>query len=45
MLTIMEKISDILIFDEEPTKGLDDMKLTAEGKHPINFTQSRIEFA
>ena len=29
-----------LILSEEPTKGLDDTKLTAEAKYPINFTQS-----
>ena len=29
-----------LILSEVPTKGLDDTKLTAEAKYPINFTQS-----
>ena len=39
-----DKNRDILIFCEEPTKGLDDIKLTAEAKSPINFTQSGKEF-
>ena len=30
----------ILILGEGPTQGLDDTKLTAEVKYPINFTQS-----
>ena len=30
----------ILILGEEPTQGLNDTVLTAEAKHPINFTQS-----
>ena len=30
----------ILILGEEPTQGLNDTALTAEAKHPINFTQS-----
>ena len=30
----------ISIRGEIPTQGLDDMTLTAEGKYPINFTQS-----
>ena len=29
----------ILIFDEGPTQGLDDITLTTEVKYPINFTQ------
>ena len=33
------KRKNILIFGEEPTDGLDDT-VTAEGKYPINFTQS-----
>ena len=36
---IDNKGKDILILGEEPTQGLDDTKLTAETKHPINFTQ------
>ena len=30
---------DILILREGPARGLDDNTLTAEAKHPINFTQ------
>ena len=37
---IDNKITDILILGEGPTQGLDDTTLTAEGKHPINSTQS-----
>ena len=33
------KKKDILILGEEPTQGLDDTKLTAEAKYPINFAQ------
>ena len=35
---------DILILGEGPTQGLDDTTLTAEAKHPINFTQSGKRF-
>ena len=35
------KGTDILIFGEGPTQGLDDTTLTAEAKYAINFTQSR----
>ena len=35
---------DILTLGEGPTQGLDDMTLTAEAKHPINFTQSGKKF-
>ena len=38
------KNKDILILGEEPTQGLDDTTLTAEGKYPINFTQPRKRF-
>ena len=34
------KKKDILVLGEEPTQGLDDTTLTAEAKHPINFTES-----
>ena len=39
------KAKDILIIGEEPTKGLDDTTLTAEPKHPVNFTQSGKRFS
>ena len=32
------KIEDTLILGEGTTLGLDDTALTAEAKHPINFT-------
>ena len=35
---------DILILGEGPTQELDDATLTAEAKHPINFTQPRKRF-
>ena len=35
---------DILILGEGPTQGLDDTTLTAEAKHPINFTESGKRF-
>ena len=38
------KNKDILILGEGPTQGLGDISLTAEAKHPINFTQSRKRF-
>ena len=38
---IDDKNKDILILGEGPTQGLDDTKLTAEAKYPINFTQPR----
>ena len=38
------KGKDILILGEGPTQGLDDTKLTAEAKYPINFTQSGKRF-
>ena len=31
---------DILILAKAPTQGLDDTRLTAVPKYPINFTQS-----
>ena len=34
------KGKDILILAEGPTQGLDDTRLTAVPKYPINFTQS-----
>ena len=37
---IDNKNKDILISVERPTQGLDDITLTAEWKHPINFTQA-----
>ena len=39
------KEKDISIICEEPTKGLNDTKLTGEAKYPINFTQSGKRFA
>ena len=38
------KNKDILIFGEEPTRGLDDTTLTAEAKYPIDFTQRNKRF-
>ena len=35
---------DILILGEGSTQELDDATLTAEAKHPINFTQPRKRF-
>ena len=35
---------DILILDKGPTHALNDTTLTAEGKYPINFTQSGKRF-
>ena len=34
----------ILILGIGPTRGLDDTKLTAEAKYPINFTKSNERF-
>ena len=31
---------DILVLCEDPTQGLDDTTLTAEGKYPINLTRA-----
>ena len=42
---IDHKNKNLLIFGERPTQGLDDTKLTAETKYPINFTQSNRRFA
>ena len=39
-LYVYNKRKDILIFGEGPTQILDDITLTAEGKYPVNFTQS-----
>ena len=41
---IDNKKVDILILGEEPPQRLDDTTLTAEAKHPINFTQSGNRF-
>ena len=41
---IDNKENYILILAEGPTEGLDDAKLTAEAKHPINSTQSGKRF-
>ena len=38
------KVNDILIVGEGTTQGLDDVKLTAKAKYPINFTQSGKRF-
>ena len=35
---IDNKNKDILLHGEGPTQGWDDMTLTAEATHPINFT-------
>ena len=37
---IDNKNKDIVILDEGPTQGLDDITLTAGAKYLINFTQS-----
>ena len=39
-LHVDNKGKDILILVEGPTQGLDGTTLTAEAKHPVNFTQS-----
>ena len=41
---IDNKGKDILILGEVPRQGLDDTTLTAEGKYPINFSQSGKRF-
>ena len=41
---IDNKGKHILTLGEVPTQRLDDTTLTAEAKHPINFTQSRKRF-
>ena len=41
---IDNKKKDILILDEDPTQGLDDITITAEANYPINFTESRERF-
>ena len=38
------KGKDILILGEGSTQGLDDTRLTAEAKYPIDFTQSGKRF-
>ena len=38
---IDNKNKDILTLGEGPTQGLDDSRLTAEAKYPINFTQPK----
>ena len=43
-LHVDKKNRDILILDEGPIQGLDDIKLTGEAKYPINFTQPRKRF-
>ena len=40
----MINVFNISILREEPTQGLDDTKLTAEAKYPVNFTQPGKEF-
>ena len=35
------KKKDILLLVEHPTQGLDNVTLTAENKHSINFAESR----
>ena len=41
---IHNKANDILIVGEGTTQRLDDAKLTAKAKYPINFTQSGKRF-
>ena len=41
---VHNKNKDILIFGKGPTQGLDDTKLAAEAKYPINFTQPNKRF-
>ena len=41
---IDNEIKDILIIREGLPERLNDITLTAEGKYPINFTQSRKMF-
>ena len=41
---IDNKNKDILILGEGQTQGLDDTRLTAEAKYPINFTRPRKRF-
>ena len=41
---ICNKVKDILILSEGPTRGLGDTTLTAETKCPINFTQAGKRF-
>ena len=36
---IDNKKKDILILDEDPTQGLDDITITAEANYPINFRE------
>ena len=38
------KANDISIVGEGTTQGLDDAKLTAKAKYPIDFTQSGKRF-
>ena len=35
------KKKDTLVLGEGPTQGLHNTTITAEAKHPINFTESR----
>ena len=35
------KKKDVLLLVEDPTQELDNVTLTAEKKHSINFTESR----
>ena len=41
---IDNKKKDILILGIDPTRGLDDAKLTAEAQYPINFSRSNRKF-
>ena len=43
-MDVDNKGKDILVLGEGPTQGLQDAKLTAEAKYPINFTQSGKQF-
>ena len=40
-LHIDNKNKDMLIIEEGPIQGLDDITLTEEVKYPINFTKPR----
>ena len=43
-LHIDNKNKDMLIIEEGPIQGLDDITLTEEVKYPINFTKPRKRF-
>ena len=43
-MQIDNKGKDVLILGEWPTQGVDDTRLTAEAKYPVNFMQSSRRF-